>query len=321
MSTLPGGETLGLISSLTPEQQNGIANAFGSLGSSGQQQVAGTTNLFTGTPTLISGSGNAFGFQGQTGFGSSTAVVFGQGGGTLTGSGFSATTGGSGGFGLNNFGYRSVDVETALQAGFQEHPIFITNLSAGRLTPSALTEASTDSASLNLLEIGEMDADVEFDFSSSETAVTVGVVMPETTTDNEVIITGAENILVVGDGALTVGGSEGSLVIGNSGDQIITGGEGADTLIGGSGDDTIMAGEGDIIGIDGGGNKVFGGVDAGATLDFSYLGLTGGLEQLASFVTDVTVQDGNTTVEFGEAGKITLVGVTDLTDIIDQIDM
>lgn len=128
----------------------------------------------------------------------------------------------------------------------------------------------------------------------------------------------------IGEGSFSAG-EEGGTILGTEGSQLIVGGEGADTMLGGIGNDTILAGEGDTIGVDGGGDKTFGGLADGATLDFSYLNIDGGIDALASAITNISYEDvdndgtDDLVVEFSEGSSITLLGVGNVEDIIDQI--
>jgi Ca2+-binding RTX toxin-like protein len=112
------------------------------------------------------------------------------------------------------------------------------------------------------------------------------------------------------------GGLGDDRIDGGEGDDIVSGGQGNDYVTGGSGNDILSGGEGDdTFGFYAGGNfRVTDFGNGGDKFNFNFAGLNS-VEQLAAVVsgvnTSIDPETGQvvTTVEFGGAGSITLVGV------------
>lgn len=119
--------------------------------------------------------------------------------------------------------------------------------------------------------------------------------------------------LIAGDATVRVDNAEGSFVSGDVTNQRITGGVGNDTLVGGGGNDTLTGGNGnDVFGV----NLLAGNLTitdfnvAHDKLAFTVPGISN-LSDLAPHFTGLTVdQADSSTLHFGSAMSITLVGVS-----------
>lgn len=120
-----------------------------------------------------------------------------------------------------------------------------------------------------------------------------------------------EKVIIVNNADVVVTGTNAAMVVGDNADQKITGGQGADTLVGGGGSDTLVGGAGsDTFGFVSGGTFVLGDFDtANDKLTFDIAGISS-FNQLASLVTRVENTASGVTYTFGNAGSISLVGVS-----------
>jgi Ca2+-binding RTX toxin-like protein len=128
-----------------------------------------------------------------------------------------------------------------------------------------------------------------------------------------------EKLVLVGQGAARIDGSQGAFMIGDSNRQSFAGGTGNDTLVGGGGADTLAGGAG---------NDTFGFIKKGHytitdfkqgedQLAFGFAGVSSKAD-LAAFLTNVTDGEGQVTFHFGDDASITLVGVA-ASDVVNSL--
>ena len=175
-------------------------------------------------------------------------------------------------------------------------------------------ESDTDVRVINVLENGFEDEDG----TGEEIRITgtgdddelVALNINKVKDGNVVVVENLENVIVIGEGAVAVGGSADTALAGDTRDQDLTGGEGNDTLIGGGGNDTLTGGEGeDIFGVSGPGNLTI--TDFNVAEDQLLFELDGvdSFTNLMDIVESAEVVDGNAVYTFVDGSSVTLVGV------------
>jgi hypothetical protein len=128
--------------------------------------------------------------------------------------------------------------------------------------------------------------------------------------DKTLVLSGLENIMLVGQGTVRVDGNTSVTVSSDGGSQNIIGGGGNDTLIGGGGNDTLAGGAGnDVFGFVRFGHFTINDFSAGDKLAFKVPGITN-VSQLVPYLTKVSATPEATSLEFGSSFSITLVGVS-----------
>jgi len=139
-------------------------------------------------------------------------------------------------------------------------------------------------------------------------------------TNQQLILQDLEKVVLVNKADVVVTGTKAALVVGDNADQKITGGQGADTLVGGGGNDTLVGGAGsDTFGFVSGGRFVLGDFNpTNDKLTFEIPGISN-FNQLASLVTRVENTASGVVYTFGNAGSITLVGISSAEVTADLI--
>lgn len=128
--------------------------------------------------------------------------------------------------------------------------------------------------------------------------------------DQTLVLSGIENVMLAGNGTVRIEGDTGVRVTSDLGNQDITGGGGNDTLIGGGGNDTLTGGAGDdIFGFVRLGNFTIGDFGAGDKIAFNVPFITD-VNDLVSYLTQVTQTADALTLGFGPNFSLTLVGVS-----------
>jgi hypothetical protein len=117
-----------------------------------------------------------------------------------------------------------------------------------------------------------------------------------------------------GDDLLSGGGGT-DYLIGGRGKDVLDGGDGQDFLIGGAGDDMMTGGQGSDLFLFSGGNDTITDFTAGEDTLFLHRNLWEGGNPAQSWQDNVTVEDGNTVVDFGAGNTLTLNGITDLSTV------
>jgi Ca2+-binding RTX toxin-like protein len=146
--------------------------------------------------------------------------------------------------------------------------------------------------------------------TSNNTSDILAINMTAVHNGNTLVLGNVSSAVIIGSGAVQVSGTTSAIVIGDSGNQLITGGTGSDTLVGGGGSDTLVGGTGnDTYGFNAAGQYTVKSAGASDSLQFNIPNITN-IDQLAALVTNVVVQNNNTTYSFVGGSTITLVGIT-----------
>lgn len=175
-------------------------------------------------------------------------------------------------------------------------------------------ETDTDVRVINVLENGFEDEEGTGEeiviTGSGDDDELVALNINKVKEGNVVVVENLESVIVVGEGAVAVGGSADTALAGDTRDQDLTGGEGNDTLVGGGGNDTLTGGSGDdVFGISGPGNVTI--TDFNVDEDQLLFELDGidNVTDLMGVLEGSDVVDGNAVYTFVDGSTVTLVGV------------
>jgi Ca2+-binding RTX toxin-like protein len=151
--------------------------------------------------------------------------------------------------------------------------------------------------------------EIVFDGSGTKATEVLALELAGMKPGDVLVLKNVANAVLAGPGTVKVDGSGATRLVGDLFDQHIIGGGGNDTLIGGGGNDTLEGGAGsDVFGFIAGGNYTIK-MDKNDTLAFQIAGINS-LAELLQYVTATKEVEGGVRYEFGDAGSITILGIS-----------